>query len=44
MIAPLAVAPVALQMLSSYTMNSWLMLGAALYFGAAHAGVLAMTR
>ena len=42
--SPLAVAPVALLILSSYVMNSWLMFGAALYFGAAHVAVLAMTR
>lgn len=42
--SPLAVAPVALLILSSYVMNSWVMLGASLYFGAAHVAALAMTR
>lgn len=42
--SPLAVAPVALLILSSYMMNSWLMFGASLYFGAAHVWVLAMIR
>lgn len=42
--SPLAVAPVALLILSSYMMNSWLMFGASLCFGAAHVWVLAMTR
>lgn len=39
---PLAVAPVALLLLSAYLMGSWWMLGAALLFGAAHLWVSAL--
>lgn len=38
--SPLALAPAALLLLSSYLMNSWSMFGAALCFGALHVGVL----
>ena len=41
--SPLALAPVALLLLSSYLMNSWLMFGAALCFGVLHVWGLSLT-
>jgi hypothetical protein len=41
---PLAVAPVAFMILSSYPLASWLMFGAAVCFGIAHLRVSAATR
>ena len=40
---PLALAPVALLILSSYLIDSWLMLSASVYFGALHVWVSAVT-
>jgi hypothetical protein len=41
--SPLALAPVALLVLSSYLMNSWLMFAAALCFGVLHVWVSSIT-
>jgi len=37
--SPLAIAPIALFAVSAYLMDSWLMLGASLYFGVLHVWV-----
>ena len=41
--SPLALAPVALLILSSYMMDSWLMFSASVYFGALHIWVSSVT-
>lgn len=41
--SPLGLAPVALLLLSSYLMNSWLMFSAALCFGVLHVWVLSLS-
>ena len=41
--SPLAFAPIALLLISSYLLNSWWMLGAAVVFGTLHVWVKAVT-
>ncbi len=41
--SPLAFAPIAFLMISSYTLNSWWMFGAAVVFGTLHVWVKALT-